>query len=442
MSEPRLSYLRVIRLSVPVMMAQAAIAATGVVDTAVMGLAGTKADLAAIAIASSVFSFLYWGFGFLRMSTTGLVAQAQGRGDASAARAVVQRALCLGLALGLLLLVVAPFVRTAVFFPFGATASVNGLGQAYFDARIWGAPALLMSYGITGWLLGTGRTGALLAMQLVMNGVNVGLDAWFVLGLGWGPAGIGAGTAIAEWAALLLGLLLIRGSLKPERGLGDRQALGALFGANRDVLIRTLAMLFCFAWFVRSGTQLGTATLAGNQILLQFIAVSAFILDGFAFVAEKEVGEAFGARRRDQLVRAMQVTSILAFGFACGLALLYAVCGAWLINDYIRDPEAREVALGFLPYCAIVPVLGVVAYQLDGFLLGATRGQALRTAALIVVPFYVGLDLWLRPALGNQGVWLAFLGMFVVRGLSHGAFVPGLLAETNANQPQRPLPRS
>ena len=440
MSESVLSRWRVMRLAVPVMLAQAAIAATGVVDTAVMGLYGDKTDLAAVAIASVAFSFIYWGFGFLRMSTTGLVAQALGRGNPAEARATLQRGLLIGGALGLAIFVISPILGRVVFAPFGAEADVVDLADGYFAARVWGAPALLTQYAITGWLLGTGRTGALLAMQIVMNGVNIALDIWFVAGLGWGPAGIGAGTAIAEWVALMFGLALIWPSLKREAGLFDRTALLALLSANRDILIRTLAMLLCFAWFVRSGARLGTEYVAGNEVLLQFITVAAFVLDGFAFVAEKEIGEAYGARDRRKLLRAMRITTELAFAFAVLVGALYWFGGGWVISTFISDYEARLVALAFLPYCALVPVIGVLAYQLDGFLLGATRGQALRTAAAIVTLVYIPLDLVLRAQFGNTGVWLAFLGMFVVRVIAHGWFLPGLMRATTDQPPQPPQP--
>ncbi|MEL7545858.1 MAG: MATE family efflux transporter [Pseudomonadota bacterium] len=434
-----LTYGQVIRLSVPVMLAQAAIAATGVVDTAVMGLVGTKADLGAVAVASVAFSFVYWGFGFLRMSTTGLVAQAEGRGEQAEARAVAQRALLLGGAIGLILLALSPILKPYVFQPFGAEALVDQLASEYFAARIWGAPALLMTYGMMGWLLGTGRTGTLLAMQIVMNGVNIALDAWFVLELGWGPAGIGAGTAIAEWAAVIFGFFAIRGVLKPGGRLRDGHALRAMLTANRDILIRTLAMLFCFAWFVRSGAQLGTAELAGNEVLLQFITVSAFILDGFAFVAEKEVGEAYGSRNRARLLRAMWITSVLAFAFSVLISGLYLFGGAAVIETFIADPDARAIALTYLPYCALVPLIGVAAFQLDGFLIGATQGQALRTAALTVTPIYVCLDIVLRSEFGNHGVWLAFLGMYVVRVIAHGWFIPPMIRKTGADpHPRHP----
>ena len=426
------------RLAVPVMLAQAAIAATGVVDTAVMGLYGDKVDLAAVAIASVAFSFIYWGFGFLRMSTTGLVAQAMGRDDPAEARATLQRGLLIGGSFGAAIFLLSPVLAQVVFLPFGAAADVTELADGYFAARVWGAPALLTQYAITGWLLGTGRTGALLAMQIVMNGVNIVLDIWFVAGLGWGPAGIGAGTAIAEWVALLFGLALIARSLKLEKGLLDRVALTALFNANRDILIRTLAMLLCFAWFVRSGAQLGTQYVAGNEVLLQFITVAAFVLDGFAFVAEKEIGEAYGARNRRRLLAAMRVTTELAVLFAVLISAAYWFGGGYLISTFISDAEAREVALAYLPYCALVPVIGVLAYQLDGFLLGATRGRALRIAATVVTVFYLPLDLLLRDAFGNTGVWTAFLGMFVIRVLAHAWFIPCLIRDAT-DPPQPPL---
>ena len=427
------------RLAVPVMLAQAAIAATGVVDTAVMGLYGDKSDLAAVAIASVAFSFIYWGFGFLRMSTTGLVAQAVGRGAHAEAKATLQRGLLIGAAFGLTIFALSPFLSQVIFAPFGAEPDVVVLADGYFAARVWGAPALLTQYAITGWLLGTGRTGALLAMQIVMNGVNIVLDVWFVAGLGWGPTGIGAGTAIAEWIALAFGLILIWPSLKKQTKLLDRTALVALFNANRDILIRTLALLFAFAWFVRSGAQMGTAQLAGNEVLLQFITVSAFVLDGFAFVAEKEVGEAYGARDPTRLRRAMRLTTELALAFGAVISTLYLFGGAMIIERFIADPDARGAALDFLPYCALVPILGVAAYQLDGFFLGATQGRAMRNASVITTIAYFALDLLLRPALGNAGVWLAFLAMYVFRAVTLGWYLPSLMRAT-ADQPQ-PLQR-
>jgi MATE family multidrug resistance protein len=426
-----LSRRGVLALVWPVILSQAAIAMTGVVDTAAMGRFGDKTDLAAVAIAAVAFGFIYWGFGFLRMSTTGLTAQARGAGELPEMRAVLWRAVWLGAGLGGLLFVTGPWLKGSAFALFTAEADVEGLGRAYFDARIWGAPALLMSYGISGWLLGTGRTRALLALQIVMNGINAGLDVYFVAVLDLGPAGIGLGTAIAEWSALGFGLFLVRGAARDRAQLWDREKLLRLFTANRDIMIRTMALLFSFAWFVNAGTRSGTAVLAGNEVLLQFVTVAAFVLDGFAFIAEKETGEAVGAGDVARLKRAVRVTSELAFGSGFMIALLFYFGGGWVIETFILDAEAKAAALGYLPYCALMPIVGVAPFQLDGIFIGATQGRALRMAGVLAAIGYVGTDFALRP-LGNTGVWLAFLTMYIWRAGFLALFWRGLLRDVGA----------
>ena len=421
-----LTHSKVMSLVWPVILAQAATALTGVVDTAAMGKFGDKVDLAAVAVAAVSFSFIYWGFGFLRMSTTGLTAQAIGREDTSEARAVLIRALGLGAGLGVLLLLLGPLLKAAAFAIFQAEADVEFLAKEYFDARIWGAPALLMGYAITGWLLGTGRTRELLVFQIIMNGVNAGLDFYFVAVLDLGPAGIGAGTAIAEWVALGFGLFIVRGAFKDLPPLWDRERLIALFTSNRDIMIRTLALLTSFAWFVNAGARIGTAELAGNEVLLQFITVAAFVLDGFAFVAEKEAGEAVGAQNEARLRRAVVITTQLAFAFGAVISLLFFVGGGSIIRTFIEDEEARTAALTFLPFCALVPLIGVAPFQLDGIFIGATRGRALRTAGVLATIGYIATDIALKPY-GNYGVWIAFLAMYVWRAGMLGLFWPGLV---------------
>ena len=418
---------KVLALALPVVAAQAATATTGVIDTLVMGRFGDKADLAAVAIAATAFSFIYWGFGFLRMSTTGLTAQASGRGHIDEMRAVLVRALLLGAAIGTVLVLISPFLKLAMHAGFAGTERVESLAAGYFAARIWGAPAYLMGIAVTGWMLGTGKTGQMLVFQIVLNAINAGLDIWFVAGLNLGPAGIGAGTAIAEWLALALGLWLVRSGLGPRKGLFDRARLAAMFGANRDIMIRTLALLLAFSWFVRSGTLISTAATAGNAVLMQFIAVAAFVLDGFAFVAEKEAGESWGAQNRAALVRAMRLTS--EFALVCGAAfsIAYLAGGGGLIDAFIRDEEARAAARAYLPFCAIVPFLGVAAWQLDGLFIGTTQGRALRNAGVISAALYIGADMLLRPAFGNAGVWSAFLMMYVFRAAALGVYLPGML---------------
>ena len=241
------------------------------------------------------------------------------------------------------------------------------------------------------------------------------------------PAGIGAGTAIAEWVSLAVGLFLVRDGMRDAGPLFEPAKLRALIAANRDILIRTLALLSCFAWFANAGAAVGTAALAGNEVLLQFIAVAAFVLDAFAFVAEKEIGSAVGAADSERVRHAMRVTSELAAGFGVVIALVFFFAGSPLIQMFVADAEAREVALTYLPMCAAIPVLGLAAWQLDGAFLGATQGKALRIAAVVALALYVATDLALRR-FGNTGVWIAFSAMYLYRAAALGWFWPSLVA--------------
>jgi MATE family multidrug resistance protein len=364
------------------------------------------------------------------MSTTGLTAQALGAEDRPEANAVLVRGLAVAALLGVGLVVALPALRPLALWLFHAEPAVELEAAGYMNARIWGAPAALMGYVVSGWLLGTGRTRALLGFQAALNGINATLDAVFVVALGWGAAGIGAGTAIAEWTALGLGLWLVRDGGRGLAPLWERARLWALFAVNRDVMIRTLALLSSYAWFVDAGTRVGSAATAANQVLLQLIYVSAFVLDAFAFIAEKEAGEAFGARDRDRLLRAMRVTSELALGFGALFTATYLLAGPAVLTLVIADPEARAAALAHLPWCALVPVLGIPAWQLDGLFLGATRGRALRTGAVWATLLYVATDLALRSAgTGNTGVWTAMVLMYLYRAGTLGVWVPSLLAD-------------
>lgn len=426
----------VLKLAWPVVLAQAATSMTGVVDTIVMGSYGDKFDLGAVAVSAAAFGFIYWGFGFLRMSTTGLTAQAIGAGKDDESRATLQRSLTLGLAFSLVLLASFPLLKWGSFAAFQAEPAVEVLGRTYFDTRIWGAPALLMSYGINGWLLGMGRTRALLAYQIVLNGTNAGLDWYFVAELGWGPAGIGAGTSIAEWAALGFGLWLVRDGLKSGAPLLDPAALKALFMANRDIMIRTLALIFCFAWFVNSGAKQGTANLAGNEVLLVFLTVAANVLDAFAFVTEKEVGEAFGSGSDTRVRRSIRITGELALVFGVLISLLFYFAGAAAIASFVQDVEARDAAIHYLPYCAAVPTVGIAAWQLDGVFIGATQGRALRNAGLVSAVMYIATDVLLSAEYGNTGVWLAMLSMYIYRAICLGAFWPNLMKQLRSADPE------
>ena len=425
----------------PIMLGQAAIPLVGLVDAAVIGHTGEAAALAGVALGATIIGLVFWSFGFLRMGMTGLTAQADGAGDRSEVEALLLRALLIGGGIGLVLLALLYPIRQLAFALLAGGEAVSAEASAYVGGRFYGAPAALCVFAINGWLLGLGRTRAALVLQVVMNGANIALDLLFVWGLGMGAMGVGLGTAGAEWIALVTGLVvvgrvggggllaLIRRTSWPV--ILHRPALARLFTVNRDIMIRTLALLAMLTWFANAGARLGAEALAANHVLLQFINVAAFVLDAFAFTAESRVGNAIGTRSRTDFLRAIRLAGEFSLAAAIALALLFLATGGAAIGFIAADPQVREEALRFLPYAAAVPVLGMASWLLDGIFIGATSGRALRNAAIAASLSYLALDFALRP-LGNRGVWLAISASYLLRAGFLAMYLPALLATFNS----------
>ena len=428
----------------PIMLGQASIPLVGIVDATVIGRTGDAVALAGVALGATIISLVFWSFGFLRMGMTGLTAQAEGAGDRGEVEALLLRGLLIGGGIGLVLLALqVPLTALALSLLSGGEA-VSAEASAYVGARFFGAPAALCTFAITGWLYGLGQTRAALVMQLVMNAANIALDLIFVWGFGMGALGVGIGTAGAEWIALAVGLVMTTriagaGPLALWRRLGRAAvlrgtALRRLFDVNRDIMIRTIALLFMFTWFANAGARLGAESLAANHVLLQFINVAAFVLDAFAFTAEERVGAAVGTKSRARFLRAIRLTG--EFSLVCGalLALLFWLGGEPVIRFITTDPQVRMVAGDFLPFAALVPLIGMPSWMLDGIFIGATRVRALRNAAIAATALYLALDYSLRP-LDNLGVWIAFLASYLFRAGSLALHLPALLRDIPPDAP-------
>ena len=315
-------YGRIWQLSWPTILSNLTVPMLGAVDTAVMGHLPDPAYIGGVAIGAMIFSFLYWGFGFLRMGTTGFVAQAHGRGDGDEIRAVLARALVIGLVAALVLLALQHPLRLGALQILDAAPDVERLAQSYFDTRIWGAPATLANYAILGWMLGMQFARAALLIQIVINGLNAALDIWFVVDLGWGIEGVALATALAQYTGAILGLAWIVFQLRRIDGIWDRvrifdlAELTSLFRVSRDIFIRTLAMIFAWSLLTWSGARMGTNVLAANALLMNFQSFLAHGLDGFAHATSALVGEAVGARNR----RLLRDTVIAATFMAASVA--------------------------------------------------------------------------------------------------------------------------
>jgi MATE family multidrug resistance protein len=425
----------------PIMLGQATIPLVGIVDATVIGRTGDSVALAAVALGATIMNFLFWAFGFLRMSMTGLTAQSDGAGDAVETRTLLQRGLLLGLAIGAVMVALQWLLIPISLGLFAGGGTLDETAGDYLAMAFIGGPAALGIFAINGWLLGLGRTREALLVQLVMNVVNIGLDLLFVWRFGMGAAGVGLGTALAQWSALAVGLLIAariagRKLFRVGHTLLDRLALRRMFAINADIMIRTVALLLLFAWFANAGARLGTGTLAANHVLMQFVSVAAFVLDGFAFTAEARVGQAIGARSRDRFLHAVRLTSEFCLAAGAALALVYFLAGESAIAFVTTDPAVRAEAARFLPFAALVPLIGMPSWMLDGVFIGATGGKALRNAALTSTSLYLATDLALRPY-GNLGVWIAFCCSYAFRAGALALWYPGLLRTlaADANRP-------
>lgn len=430
-----ISRLTILNIAWPIILSNLSTPLLGLVDTAVIGNLGDPALLGAIAVGGMIFSFLYWGFGFLRMGTTGLIAQAAGAGNTTQIKATLYRALTLAGGIGVLLLALQyPLLNLALNVIDGSQA-VENAALSYCQVRILGAPVSLANLVVMGFLLGIQQTRSLLALQLIMTATNIILDLVFVVGFDWGVPGVAGATLCAEMLALLVGLTMIRRHFRrrginlhlPRTEILDYVALRKMLGVNRDIMLRTLCLIFAFAWFTNEGAKAGDVLLATNAILMQFVSFAAFFLDGFALATESLVGHATGNRNTAQIKQALSYSTELGLLTACLLSLVFWLGGGVVIDTLTNVEAIRSSCAIYWPWAIFAPPVAVVCYLLDGAFIGATRTAEMRNAMVISLAVYLLAWLGLHEPLGNHGLWLALYIYFVARAVTLGAYLPRLL---------------
>ena len=422
---------RVLKIALPIVLSNVTIPLLGAVDTGVVGQMGEAAPIGAVGIGAVVLSAIYWIFGFLRMGTTGLAAQALGQGNRAEVAALLTRVLMIGFAGGALIIALQMPILWAAFRLSPASPEVETLASGYMQIRIWSAPAAIAVFGITGWLIAQERTRAVLVLQVWMNGINVVLNFWFVLGLGWGVNGVAFATFLAEWSGLAMGLYLCRAAFKvPDwrnwARVFDRVKLVRMAQVNSDILIRSLLLQVIFLSFLFVAADFGDVTLAANQVLLQFLSITSYALDGFAFSAEALVGQAVGARAVPVLRRALTVASLWGLGAAVLLTLGFWGFGNDIVALMAKNAEVQEAAAAYLPWMICAPVLALASFMLDGVFIGATRTADMRNMMALSTLVYGVAAFALVPHFGNHGLWMALLISFVARGVTLAARYPAL----------------
>src|SRR3984957_12607396 len=424
-------YRRVFLLAIPLILSNLTQPRLSMVNPHLPGHLPSPALLGGVAVGGIFFNSIYWTFGFLRMATTGLVAQSHGAADQDRVVHHFGRALLTALLIGAVLLAIQRPLISGALAVLGASPEVQGNALLYCTIRIWSAPAALANYTILGYMLGKQHAKTALLLQATINIVNVVIALTLVLWRHWGVAGIATATMTAEWIGCLLGLgLMLASGARPGHvrwsELIDPQRMRRLFALNRDILLRTLSLVAAYVWFTRTGARSSNAILAANHTTINFLWIAGYGLGGFANATEALVGEAIGAQRVADYRAVLKRQSVDELIAAAGLSLLYLVFGRSIIAIFTNQEEIRSLAAQFLPWLIVMPLVAVWSFMLDGVFIGATRAQALRNSIVISLAGFLGLAVVLTARFGNHGLWCAMLAFMALRAITLALHLPGV----------------
>ncbi|MDQ0392584.1 MATE family efflux transporter [Labrys monachus] len=418
------SHRIVLGIAAPMTLAHLSTPLLGLADTTVIGQIGDASLIGAVALSAVLFDFLFWGFGFLRMGTAGLTAQALGAGDGLEQRAVFLRALVMAAVLGLVIVGLQGAIAAVAFPLLGGSPAVMSAARLYFHIRIWSAPFTFANYAVLGWLIGMGRTTTGLFLQIGINIANILLCIVLALGLGWGVTGTAVATSASEICGAAVGLVVVAAHFGGRFGIPaavvfDRPKFVRMIAINRDIMLRTLLLLAAWLFFARQGAQAGDVTLAANAILNNFFLLGGYFLDGVSTAAEQLCGRSIGANNRPAFEASVRYSLLWSLFLAVTMSALLFLAGGTFIDFMTKSTPVREEARHFLAYAAMTPIAGALAFTFDGIYIGATWNAAMRNLMIVALACYFMLW-WLLQPFGNHGLWLALIGFLVARGAGQG----------------------
>ena len=420
------------RLALPNIVSNFSIPLLGAVDTALMGRLESEYYLGAVGIGGIIFSFIYWGFGFLRMATTGLTAQAFGEKDLRECGRLLLRAVCIGIMSSLFLFIFQWQLIDLSFLLIDASPEVEHFARAYFHIRLYAAPATLCLHAFHGVFLGLQNARYPMLLTIVVNLVNIALNLVFVRLLGMKVEGVALATVIAQYVGLFLAVLLFsryyRGIL-PAWNFWEILALSRLkrfLNISSDIFIRTCLLVFSHAVFTAKSAALSDTILAVNTILLQFINLMSYAIDGLAFAAESLIGKYKGAQDMPNLKRTARKIFFWSFLFGSVIMLIFVLFGEQLLHLFTDQIPLIEQAKPYLIWIIVAPVVNVAAYIWDGIFLGATASKALRNSVILSTLLFLSAVYLLMP-FGNHGLWGALTLLLVARGVSLTVLAPKYL---------------
>nr|WP_320118354.1 MATE family efflux transporter [uncultured Marinifilum sp.] len=415
---------KILNIALPNIISNITIPLLGVVDLALMGHLGKVDFIGAIALGGTIFNFLYWGFAFLRMGTTGITAQAYGARNLSESILSLSRALAVALAGSTIIILLQNPIANLSFYLIDSENSVETIAKSYFYIRVWAAPATIGLYALTGWFIGMQNSKIPMIIAITSNILNISLSSYFVYGLNLDARGVALGTVIAQYCSLLLSLFFIlkyyRRLFKywSAKGMMKLAELKNFFIINKDIFIRTLCIIFVFTFFTTESAGVNKDILAVNSLLLQFLFIFSYFMDGFAFAAEALVGKFIGANNSKNLSKVIRLLFIWGIGISILFTIFYTLFGVDILTILTNADSTISMAKNYLKWIILLPIISFASFLMDGIFIGATasaymRKTMLAATLLVFIPLYYSLN----GILENHGLWIAMLGFMFARGL-------------------------
>jgi len=429
--QTKVTTARVFAIAGPAMVANLTTPLIGIVSTTAIGRLGDPAMLGGVAMASVIFDCLFWLFAFVRMSTTAFTAQSLGAGESTELRVILVRGFIVASIIGIALILLQIPLASLLLRAMGGSEAVTHAAKTYFAIRIWSAPLVLINYVVLGWLIGLAHARLALGLQVAINVTNAAVTVLLVLVFDAGIAGAAIAAVGAEAVGLLLGVLAAGHLTQWKLGIApgtlfERAKLTRMLAVNRDIMIRTAALIAVWLFFAAQGARAGDLALAANSVLNNFLLISAFFLDGLANAAQQLCGQAYGARDKRAFSGAVVLVIVWGFGFSLVVSAVFLLFGPLLIDMMTASVDVRTIARDYLPFVLFAPLLGVFAFAFDGVYIGATWARDMRN--LMVLSLLTFLSAWFAlRSFGNAGLWGALLAHYAARGGLQGLRYPALL---------------
>lgn len=412
---------QILAIAVPAIIANITTPLLSIVDVTIVGHLGSDAFLAAIAIGGSMFNMLYWLFGFLRMGTSGLTAQAFGAGDRKAQSLTLYRSLAIAFAAGTVMILLQTPIADLTLLFMDADPHTSALARHYFSICVSGAPAALGTFALSGWFLGMQNSRAQMWISLVINVSNIALSLCMVYLLHLGITGVACGTLAAQWTGLGTALVLLRryGVGRPDWArIPDMQELRRFFAVNSDIFLRTVCLVCVTVWFTRAGARQSTAMLDVNTLLLQLFMLFSYFMDGFAFAGEALCGRYTGAHNNRDLRRCIRALLTWGAALAALFTAMYALAGTDFIRMMSSHTSVTDLSAEYMAWAVVVPIAGFLSFTWDGIMIGTTMTRTMLATMSAATAVYFAIYFVWFPTLGNHALWLAFVSYLLVRGLA------------------------